>query len=115
MELLTTKDQLRVMLANANDKAYNHFFWVCHNGYIHIEAFGPGRTHWDMLKLIGDKLYYGLEVFQHDAGYVGLEASQDELWVDELYDMFRNPSDWVLCSLVKPVVVGIQGYDSINL
>jgi hypothetical protein len=80
-----TREQLRELLANSDDRAGHHVLWVDGRGEVHLAEMSAGlaesaleRSHPDM------RLRY--ETFQKGNEYVGPEAAGDESWTAHLFE-----------------------------
>lgn len=87
-----TKQDLRALLARFDDTAGHHVLWVATNGEV---AITPLPRTWPPVEIqpgtpADMRLRY--ETFLAGNGYVGLEAAQDEEWVDKLFD--RLLEEW---------------------
>ncbi|MBY0524921.1 MAG: hypothetical protein K2R98_16065 [Gemmataceae bacterium] len=84
-----TKDQLRQLLAQFNDRAGHHVLWVEKNGEVHLSTvpaglppvqFQPSRS----------ELQLRYEAFEKGNEYVGASAAADAEWVSQLFESLRK-------------------------
>lgn len=79
-----TKEQLKSIIAAAEDDEDHHVLWVDNRGDVRVTPLGDEITPagWES-KYQSTALRY--ETFQVGNGYVGTEAAEDDSHVDRLY------------------------------
>lgn len=87
---LPTRDQLRQLLAVADDRAGPHVLWVNEEGTVHLTRLPAGGA--AVFESAHPDVRVRLETFERGNEYVGPAAAADEGWVAELFD--RLLSEW---------------------
>jgi hypothetical protein len=94
-----TEDQLRALLASADDEAGHHMLWVDKNGEVHLDLIPQGLTPVGYFEQTKERQQFRQETFQCGNGYVGPKAAASP-YVSELF-----------AYLVERWQSGDKGYD----
>jgi hypothetical protein len=73
-----TKEQLRELLAECNDRAGDHLLWVDKTGDVRISIVPPRPK--------ADEMQLQYENFEKGNEYVGASAAADDQWVSQLFE-----------------------------
>jgi hypothetical protein len=91
-----TRDQLRQLLAQYDDRAGQHVLWVDAAGGVHLSRLLEVHTADDLQQAHPDmRLRY--ETFLKGNEYVGPGAAEDDRWVSDLFDRLLKEWSQVQC------------------
>lgn len=79
-----TIEQLRDLIAAADDNECSHQIWVGKNGEVHLQKSTDLRWNDRQMDRI-DYEQFRLETFDQGNGYVGKSAAKDEKWISDLF------------------------------
>jgi len=80
-----TKDELRQLLAGANDDAHHHVLWVSTNGQVNLTAL-DGSVEAAQFSTTQPSFLLQLDDYLQGHGCVGLEAANDAGHVDGVFE-----------------------------
>ena len=77
---------LITIFASRNDDDDAHIIWVDHNGNVFLDPIGKNMTPvgWDEANK--NKYKFRFESYVQGKGYVGLKASQDMKWMQQVFN-----------------------------
>jgi len=87
-----TKQQLKQLLAMQDDTKGHHVVWVDKEGEVHITRLEGDQVPQNLERYVEETVKFRYESLSRNAGYVGIKASEDDSWVDELFNQLV--SDW---------------------
>jgi hypothetical protein len=81
-------EDLRAIIADADDQAGHHIVWLSLGGNVHVtRLIGELPIEWE--KRNENQYKFRLASFAQGNGYVGPEAAQDEGWMREMLDKLK--------------------------
>jgi hypothetical protein len=80
-----TKEQLRQLLAQANDRTSHQILWVEKDGEVHLSAV-PQDLSAVAFQQSKPEMQFRCETFQKGNEYVGSSAKANEEWVSYLFE-----------------------------
>jgi hypothetical protein len=87
-----TSDQLKSLLAAADDNAAHHMLWVGFDGEVHLDRVPEDRSPVGYYEDRKAEMKTRLETFQSGNDYVGEKAAEDKAWVSRLFNALTK--DW---------------------
>ena len=85
-----SEEDLRRLLASADDRAGHHILWMDRTRPPLLHGKGGTPAHWE--EQMQHRIRYRFESFQAGNGYVGRAASQEAKYVKGLYEQIKRPA-----------------------
>ena len=85
LDAAPSKEQLRQLIAQGNDRAGHHILWVTKKGDVHLTLVPTDPTPAAFAQ-VHPEVQLRYETFQKGNEYVGPEAAADEEWLAQLFD-----------------------------
>lgn len=89
---LPTVEDLQDLFANCNDEQYSHILWIDTFGNVRISPILNNLTPAGWTDENKDLIKLRYETFHQGNGYVGKKASEDNAWMQRLFDSLT--SNW---------------------
>jgi len=79
-------DELKELLRNCDDKKFNHILWVTKNGDVNVNKFTTANPSHQFEINEAEDLLFWKGVFYSGNKYVGEEAANDQVYIENLLD-----------------------------
>ena len=79
----TNLEEFKELIRNCDDKNFNHILWVTTEGDVYINKFTTANPT-DKFEKETPNLLFWKGVFYHNNNYVGIEASEDTVYIENI-------------------------------
>jgi len=78
-------EDLIILVSQFHDDESDHIIWVDKDGDVHITPLSEDLTPAGWTTQNSELIKFRLETLMEGNGYVGIDASQDDSWINRLY------------------------------